>query len=104
LKSDCWRYFKRLGVVLSILLLAPVPVSLLNQLENSIGQEQLEAVEGENTTIPDFNFSYPLNSTINLGTPFLVQYDNTTGVNAIGNATLDNFIVTFTGYGILNGL
>jgi hypothetical protein len=102
-KSDCWEYFKQSGVVLSILLLASVSVSLLNQLENSIGQEQREAIEEENITIPDFNFSYLLNSTISLGTPFLVQYDNTTSVNAIGNATLDNFIVTFAGQGILNG-
>jgi hypothetical protein len=102
-KSDYWEYFKRSGVFLSILLLASVSASLLNQLENSIGQEQREAVEEENITIPDSNFSYLLNSTINLGTPFLVQYDNTTSVNAIGSATLDNFIITFAGHGILNG-
>jgi hypothetical protein len=102
-KSDCWKYFKRSGVVLSILFLASVLVSSLNQLETSIGQGQREAVEEENIVIPDFNFIYPLNSTINLGTPFLVQYDNTTSVNVIDNATLDNFIVTFAGHGILNG-
>jgi hypothetical protein len=39
----------------------------------------------------------------NMTTPFLVQYDNTTIVNAIGSATLDNFVVTFAGRGILNG-
>ena len=103
MKSDRWKYFKQSGVVLSMLLLASVSVPSLNQLENSIGQEQRETVEEENIAIPDFNFIYPLNSTINLGTPFLVQYDNTTSVNAIGDATLDNFIVTFAGYGILNG-
>lgn len=102
-KSDCWNYFKRSEIVLSILLLASVSVSSLNQLENSIGQEQLETVEEENISIPDFNFIYPPNRTISLVTPFLVQYDNTTSVNAIGNATLDNFIVTFAGHGILNG-
>jgi hypothetical protein len=85
------------------LLLTSVSVLSLNQLENSTGQEQQEVEEGQNTTIPDVNFSYLLNSTISLGTPFLVQYDNTTSVNAIGNATLDNFIVTFVGRGILNG-
>jgi hypothetical protein len=102
-KSDCWKHLKRSGVVLSTLLLASVSVSLLNQLENSIGQEQREAVEQENIVIPDFNFIYPPNSTIDLGTPFLVQYDNTTSVTVIDNATLDNFIVTFAGHGILNG-
>lgn len=102
MKFGCWKY-KWSGVVLSILLLTSVSVSLLNQLENSIGQEQQETEEEQNTTIPSINFSYPLNTTINLGTPFLVQYDNTTSVSAIGNATLDNFIVTFAGRGILNG-
>ena len=57
----------------------------------------------EDNTISDVNFSYPLNGPINLGTPFLVQYDNTTSVKALGDASLDNFIITFAGRGILNG-
>jgi hypothetical protein len=101
-KSECWKYFKWSDVALSILLLTSVSVPLLNQLENSRGQEQQEAEEEQNTTIPSINLNYPLNTTINLGTPFLVQYDNTTSVSAIGNATLDNFIVTFAGRGIIN--
>jgi hypothetical protein len=101
-KSEYWKYFERLGVVVPVLLLTSVPASLSYQLENSRGQEQQETEEEENTTIPSFNFSYPLNTAINLRTPFLVQYDNTTSVSAIGNATLDNFIVTFAGHGILN--
>ena len=102
-KSEYWKYFKQSRAVISILLLTSISALVLNQLEKSIGQEQQEVEEGQNTTIPDVNFSYPLNSTINLGTPFLVQYDNTTSVNAIGDATLDNFIITFAGHGILNG-
>jgi hypothetical protein len=102
-KSEYWKYFKRLGAVISILLLTSVSASSLNEFENSIEQEQQEAEEEQNATTPDLNFNFPLNSTINLGTPFLVQYDNTTSVNAIGSATLDNFIITFAGHGILNG-
>jgi hypothetical protein len=102
-KSESWKCFKWSGVVLSILLLTSVSVPLLNQLENSRGQEQQKTEEGQSTAIRNINFSYPLNTTINLGTPFLVQSDNTTSVSAIGNATLDNFIVTFAGRGILNG-
>jgi hypothetical protein len=102
-KSESWKYIEWSGVVLSILLLTSVSVSLLNQLENSIGQEQQDTEEKQYTTKPSINFSYPLNTAITLGTPFLVQYDNTTSVSAIGNATLDNFIVTFAGRGILNG-
>src|SRR5215204_1122856 len=102
-KFEYWKYFKRASVVTSILLLTSVLSLSLNQLENSIGQEQQEAGKEQNNTTSDVNFSYPLTSTINLGTPFLVQYDNTTSVNAIGSATLDNFVITFAGRGILNG-
>src|SRR5262245_61003689 len=92
-KSEYWKYFKRSGVVISIsiLLLTFTSASLFNQVENSIEQDQQEAEEEQNVTAPDVIFSFPLNSTINLGTPLLVQYDNTTSVNAIGSATLDNF-------------
>ena len=97
-----WKNIKWSSIGLFILLLTSVSVSLENQFENSIGQEQKKTEEKQSTTIPGINFSHPLNTTINLGTPFLVQYDNTTSVNAIGNATMDNFIVTFAGHGILN--
>ena len=97
------KYFKRSAVITSILLLTSVSSILLNQLESSIGQEQQRVEVEEDNTISDVNFSYPLNSTINLGTPFLVQYDNTTRVKALGSASLDNFIITFAGRGILNG-
>ena len=87
-----------------ILLVISLSGLVLNQLENSIGQEQQqEAEEKQKNTVSDVNFSYPLNNTFNLGTPFLVQYDNTTSVKPIGQATLDNFIITFTGHGIING-
>lgn len=102
-KSEDWKYYKQSGAVISLLLITSISALVLNQLEKSIGQEQQEAKEEQKPTIPDVNFRYPLNSTINLGTPFLVQYDNTTSVNAIGDATLDNFIITFAGHGILNG-
>ena len=97
------KYFKRSAVITSILLLTSVSSILLNQLESSIGQEQQRVEVEEDNTISDVNFSYPLNSPINLGTPFLVQYDNTTSVKALGSASLDNFIITFAGRGILNG-
>jgi hypothetical protein len=97
------KYFKRSGVVISILLLTFVLVLLLNHFENSMEQEQLEAEEEQNSKIFDVNFSSPLNSAIKLGTPFLVQYDNTTSVKPIGGATMDNFIITFVGHGIING-
>ena len=103
MKSEDWKYYKQSGIVISILLISSILAAVLNQLENSTGQEQQKAKDEQKPTMSYVNFSHPLNSTINLGTPFLVQYDNTTSVNAIGKATLDNFIVTFAGHGILDG-
>jgi hypothetical protein len=102
-KSEYRKYIEQSEVITFILLLTSVSSILLNQLENSIGQEQQEAEVEHKSTISDVNFSYPLNSTINLGTPVLIQYDNTTSVKALGSASLDNFIITFAGRGILNG-
>lgn len=103
MKSEYWKYFEQSEFITFILLLTSVSSMLLNQLENSIGQEQQEAKVEHKSTISIVNFSYPLNSTINLGVPFLIQYDNTTSVKSLGSASLDNFIITFAGRGILNG-
>ena len=103
-KSEYWKYFKQSRAIISILLLTSISALVLDQLEKSIGQEQQqEAEEKQKNTVSDVNFSYPLNNTFNLETPFLVQYDNTTSVKPIGQATLDNFIITFTGHGTING-
>ena len=104
MKSEDGKHYKISGIVLSMVFIISLSALVINQLESSIGQEQEEEAEQkQNSTISDVNFSYPLNSTINLGTPFLVQYDNTTSVKALGSASLDNFIITFAGRGILNG-
>ena len=49
------------------------------------------------------DFGFPRNNTFNLGTPFLIQYDNTTTLKPIGDPGLGNFELTFAGYGIING-
>lgn len=104
MESKDGKRYKLSGMAIFILLVISLSGLVLNQLENSIGQEQQqEAEEKQKNTVSDVNFSYPLNNTFNLGTPFLVQYDNTTSVKPIGQATLDNFIITFTGHGIING-
>ena len=58
-------------------------------------------------TIRDVDFNSPLdnnnnNNTYNLGTPFLVQYDNNTGIQPPKSANYD-FETSFAGFGILNG-
>jgi hypothetical protein len=52
----------------------------------------------------EINFSLPFNNSFSLGTPFLVEYDNTTSLKAIENADPKSFDVTFEGYGTVNGL
>jgi len=52
----------------------------------------------------EINFSSPFSNSFSLGTPFLVEYDNTTSLKAIKNAGPKNFDVTFEGYGTVNGL
>ncbi|MET0786627.1 MAG: hypothetical protein ABWY25_07975, partial [Paenisporosarcina sp.] len=54
--------------------------------------------------IKEMNFSSPFNNSFNLGTPFLVEYDDTTSLKAIENAPPKSFDVTFEGHGIVNGL
>ena len=55
-------------------------------------------------SMKEINFSSPFSNSFSLGTPFLVEYDNTTSLKAIKNTGPKNFDVTFEGYGTVNGL
>jgi hypothetical protein len=55
-------------------------------------------------SVEEINFSSPFSNSFNLGTPFLVEYDNTTSLKAIKNAGPKSFDLTFEGYGTVNGL
>jgi hypothetical protein len=62
-----------LGAAISITLATSWVASSIDfVLQNAKGQEG----EGENT-IDDVNFSSPLDNIFQIGTPFLVEYDNT---------------------------
>jgi hypothetical protein len=65
----------------------------------------IKDIKAENT-IEDINFDSPFNNAFNLGTPFLVEYDNTTGLKPIGirttNITSEDFEVKFSGFGVIN--
>jgi hypothetical protein len=98
-KSEDWKHYKLAGFGVYIILVISARALVAN-LENSQGQGQ----EEQKTTITDVNFGSPQNNNFSLGRPFLVQYDNTTGVKPFDNATLDNFEVTFNGSGIINGI
>lgn len=43
----------------------------------------------------EINFSSPFSNFFNLGAPFLVEYDNTTSLKAIKNASPKSFDLTF---------
>jgi hypothetical protein len=66
---------------------------------------KIKDTKAENT-IEDINFSSPFNNTFDLGTPFLVEYDNTTGLIPLGirtaNITTEDFEVEFSGFGVIN--
>ena len=65
----------------------------------------IKEIKAENT-IEDINFDSPFNNTFNLGTPFLVEYDNTTELKPLGvrttNITSEDFEVKFSGFGVIN--
>ncbi len=59
-------------------------------------------VASAENTIRDINFNSPLNNTFDLGNPFLVEYDNTTSLQASPNPNFDLQAI-FSGNGTING-
>jgi hypothetical protein len=67
----------------------------------AISQTQGGGVASAANTIRDVNFNSPLNNTYDLGNPFLVEYDNTTSLQASTNPNYDLEAV-FSGNGTIN--
>ena len=63
---------------------------------------QMQAIATTANTIRDVDFNSPFDNTLNLGSPFLVEYDNTTSLQPPPNPNYD-FNAVFSGYGIING-
>jgi plastocyanin len=63
---------------------------------------QMQAIATAANTIRDVDFNSPFDNTLNLGSPFLVEYDNTTSLQPPPNPIYD-FNAVFSGYGIING-
>lgn len=63
---------------------------------------QMQAIATAANTIRDVDFNSPFDNTLNLGDPFLVEYDNTTSLQPPPNPNYD-FNAVFSGYGIING-
>jgi hypothetical protein len=75
-------------------------VSLHSAAQLAVAEEAQLSVNN----IREINFSSPINNSFNLGTPFLVEYDDTTSLKAIENAPPKSFDVTFEGHGTVKGL
>jgi hypothetical protein len=95
-------------VILRILISTTI-VSLFSLSNIIIPDIAPQLVKAEETqlgvnSIEEINFSSPLNNSYSLGTPFLVEYDNTTSLKPIKNASPMSFDLTFEGYGTVNGI
>jgi hypothetical protein len=69
----------------------------------TIALSQVHPVAATGNTIKDLDFHSPFDNTYDLGKPFLVEYDNTTSVQAGGANKSYDLQAVFSGYGILNG-
>jgi hypothetical protein len=65
-----------------------------------VAEEAQQNVNG----MEKINFSSPFSNSFSLGTPFLIEYDNTTSLKAKENAGPQSFDLTFEGYGTVNGI
>jgi hypothetical protein len=63
---------------------------------------QMQAIATTANTIRDVDFNSPFDNTFNLGSPFFVEYDNTTSLQPPPNPNYD-FQALFSGFGIING-
>jgi hypothetical protein len=89
-------HFKAFFSLLTIIFISTMVIS---------SNYQLKATEAE-TTVEDVKFDSPLNNSFYLGTPFLVDYSTTTGLDPMGIRTTDisteDFEVDFSGFGTIN--
>ena len=74
-----------------------IPYTALQLVVAEEAQQNVNSME-------EINFSSPFSNSFSLGSPFLVEYDNTTSLKAIKNAGPKSFDLTFEGYGTVNGL
>ena len=98
------------AAIASLMMLVSVTIVSLFSLSNIIIPDtapQLAVAEEAQSSVnsmEEINFSSPFSNSFSLGTPFLVEYDNTTSLKAKKNAGPQSFDLTFEGYGTVNGL
>lgn len=109
------NYEKNIGVTgktavtTAQMVLVSVTIVSLFSLSNIITHTALQLTVAEEAqpnvnSAKEINFSSPFSNSFSLGTPFLVEYDNTTSLKPIKNAGPMSFDLTFEGYGIVNGI
>lgn len=110
------NYEKNIGVTgktavttAQMVLVSVIIVSLFSLSNIIIPDTALQLVVAEEAqpnvnSAEEINFSSPFSNSFSLGTPFLVEYDNTTSLKPIKNAGPMSFDLTFEGYGIVNGI
>lgn len=110
------NYEKNTGVIgktavtiAQMVLVSVIIVSLFSLSNIIIPDTALQLVVAEEAqpnvdSAKEINFSSPFSNSFSLGTPFLVEYDNTTSLKPIKNAGPMSFDLTFEGYGIVNGI
>jgi hypothetical protein len=101
---------RKTSATAALMMIVSVTIVSLFLLSNIIITDtapQLVAAEEAQPSVnsmEEINFSSPFSNSFSLGTPFLVEYDNTTSLTAIKNAGPRSFDPTFEGYGTVNGL
>jgi hypothetical protein len=87
-------------------IIIPSLFSLSNIIIPDIAPQLVRAEETQPgvNSVEEISFSSPLNNSYNLGTPFLIEYDNTTSLKPIKNVSSMSFDLTFEGYGTVNGI
>jgi hypothetical protein len=88
------------ATIVSLLLLSNI-IIIPNTSLQLVAAEEVQPMVN---SVEEINFSSPFNNSFSLGTPFLVEYDNTTSLKTIKNASPMSFDLTFEGYGTVNGI
>ena len=91
-------------VLVSVTILSLPSLSIIIIPDTALQLVVAEEAQQNVNSMEEINFSSPFSNSFSLGTPFLVEYDNTTRLKAKENAGPQSFDLTFEGYGTVNGI
>ena len=93
-----------LMVLVSVTILSLLSLSNIIIPDTALQLVVAEEAQQNVNSMEEINFSSPFSNSFSLGTPFLVEYDNTTSLKVKKNAGPQSFDLTFEGYGTVNGI